>query len=106
MTLNAPEFIRRFAMHIMPKGFVRIRHYGILASSVKGVSLPSIMKQFGIRILKAKDTPPVTVANDAGYDCPLCKKGRMIIVCYFDYRGPPPHWKAKCHIPTPVQEAV
>lgn len=106
MTLDGMEFIRRFAMHILPKGFVRIRHYGILASSVKRLSLPTIMKQFGIRILKAKDIPSVPLANDAGYDCPLCKKGRMIMVCHFDYRGPPHYWKAKRHIPTPVQEAV
>ncbi len=35
MTLEATEFIRRFAMHILPKGFVRIRHYGILSSTCK-----------------------------------------------------------------------
>jgi hypothetical protein len=38
MTLDAREFIRRFSMHILPKGFVRIRHYGIVSSSSKHVS--------------------------------------------------------------------
>ena len=35
ITLDALEFIRRFALHILPKGFVRIRHYGILSSTSK-----------------------------------------------------------------------
>ena len=32
MTLDAIEFVRRFLMHVLPSGFVRIRHYGILAN--------------------------------------------------------------------------
>ena len=35
--LNDAEFIRRFALHILSKGFVRIRHYGILSSTLKKV---------------------------------------------------------------------
>ncbi len=42
MPLDATEFIRRFALHILPKGFVRIRHYGILSSSRKQKTLPAI----------------------------------------------------------------
>ena len=38
MTLEGPEFIRRFALHILPKGFVRIRHYGILSSTSKAAA--------------------------------------------------------------------
>lgn len=40
MTLEAQEFIRRFALHILPKGFMRIRHYGILSSSRKQKHFP------------------------------------------------------------------
>jgi hypothetical protein len=32
MTLSADEFLRRFVQHVLPKGFVKIRHYGLLAS--------------------------------------------------------------------------
>lgn len=42
MTLDAVEFIRRFSLHILPKGFMRIRHYGILSSSRKQKTLPVI----------------------------------------------------------------
>jgi hypothetical protein len=106
MTLDALEFIRRFSMHILPKGFVRIRHYGILASSVKSATLPVILKQFGIRVLSEKSDPVVRLAHDAGYQCPCCKKGRMQIVLNFDFRGPPLQWKAICNNITPAQEAV
>ena len=35
LTLDAIEFVRRFSLHILPKAFVRIRHYGILSSTSK-----------------------------------------------------------------------
>ena len=42
MTLTADEFIRRFLLHVLPKGFHRIRHYGLLASAgCKGIRNPS-----------------------------------------------------------------
>ena len=40
ITLDSKEFIRRFQQHILPKGFRRIRHYGILSSSWKKEKLP------------------------------------------------------------------
>ena len=39
MTLDAHEFIRRFLIHVLPTGFHRIRHYGLLASGVKAENL-------------------------------------------------------------------
>jgi hypothetical protein len=42
MTLSPDEFIRRFLLHVLPKGFHRIRHYGLLASAgCKGIRNPS-----------------------------------------------------------------
>ncbi|MDZ7848465.1 MAG: transposase [Owenweeksia sp.] len=40
MALEGMEFIRRFALHVLPKAFVRIRHYGILSSTSKKVTIP------------------------------------------------------------------
>lgn len=45
MTLDAFEFIRRYAMHILPKGLVRIRHYGILSSTSKKEASIGIKQQ-------------------------------------------------------------
>ena len=42
LTLSSNEFVRRFGLHILPKGFTRIRHYGILSSSWKKVKLPQL----------------------------------------------------------------
>ena len=39
MTLATDEFIRRFLLHVLPKGFHRIRHYGLLASSTRKANL-------------------------------------------------------------------
>ena len=45
MKLDKQEFIRRFSMHILPRGLVRIRHLGILASSAKKVSISLIHQE-------------------------------------------------------------
>src|SRR5690606_1151887 len=45
LQLSHGEFIRRFALHILPRGFVRIRHYGILSSTGKLKSIPAIREQ-------------------------------------------------------------
>jgi hypothetical protein len=39
MTLDPQEFIRRFLLHVLPSGFMRIRHYGLLANRAKGEKL-------------------------------------------------------------------
>jgi predicted RNA-binding Zn-ribbon protein involved in translation (DUF1610 family) len=75
MTLQADEFIRRFLMHILPSGFMRIRHYGLLANRCRAKSIKLIRK-----ILEAV-APEVTKTSDDGsiiYPCPKCKKGGLI----------------------------
>lgn len=50
MSLDTMEFIRRFSMHILPHGFVRIRHYGILSATSKRISIPLIQEQLPERV--------------------------------------------------------
>jgi len=97
MTLDATEFIRRFALHILPRGFVRIRHYGILSSKLKVTALPVIRKQ-----LQHPGQPAVpiekqsqSVAEPVARTCPCCKKGIMQHVMDFNFRGPPPAYLLK-----------
>ena len=52
MTLETGEFIRRFLIHVLPKGFHRIRHYGLLASGARAENLATL------RILIALAAPP------------------------------------------------
>lgn len=86
LSLNDAEFIRRFGLHILPKGFVRIRHYGILSSSKKGTVLPLLMAEMGPCTPQEKP-PPILHRR-----CPRCKAGTMVTVFMFDSRGPPEHW--------------
>ena len=55
MTLKVSEFIRRFAQHIMPRGFRRIRHYGYLSNASKSKSLSAARKSLGLQAKKRID---------------------------------------------------
>ena len=47
MTLDADECIRRFLWHVLPRGFMRLRHYGFLANRHKGQTLPRCRELLG-----------------------------------------------------------
>ncbi|MES2648093.1 MAG: IS91 family transposase [Bacteroidota bacterium] len=89
MTLDALEFIRRFAMHVLPKGFVRIRHYGILSSKLKQTALATIRTQLQPGLNQVNDGGPTPTQTVTTHTCPCCKKGLMQTILHFDYRGPP-----------------
>ncbi len=84
MTLTHKEFVRRFAQHILPKRFVRIRHYGILSSTNKRERLPELQRSLGARPLP--QCRPKTLKGR----CPACNRGRLRTILQFDSRGPPP----------------
>jgi hypothetical protein len=87
LTMEGIEFIRRFSMHILPKGFVRIRHYGILSSTCKKSSLPLIREQFPQTAIAQIELRTLSVHNPKL--CPICKTETMITIELFDRRGPP-----------------
>jgi len=92
MTLDAMEFIRRFSLHILPKGFMRIRHYGILSSSRKLKALPLIHQQLNSKYLVIEHKDWKQIATGLGFNpdcCPVCKQQTMITILSFDTRGPP-----------------
>lgn len=92
ITLQASEFIRRFSLHILPKGFPRIRHYGILSSKRKQKTLPLIHKLLKSHYQKAEQKDWKQISTDLGYNpdcCPVCKQQTMITLFCFDRRGPP-----------------
>jgi hypothetical protein len=90
MTLATDEFIRRFLLHVLPRGFHRIRHYGLLAASARKSSLALA------RDLLEVAPPPDNIAPEEPLDqrppCPCCG-GIMIVTGTFAYgwqpRGPP-----------------
>jgi len=91
MTLDSAEFIRRFAMHILPKGFVRIRHYGILSSTSKAACAIVIKEQLppAPEVKNAKPQKEI----DNPLQCPCCKKETMHTILRFNRRGPPADWE-------------
>ena len=93
MTLEAMEFIRRFSLHILPKGFVRIRHYGICSSSAKIKSALVIKAQLPPLIQLSAYVNKATLVAYNPKQCPSCKKETMETVMRFNRRGPPADWK-------------
>jgi len=83
MTLTHQEFIRRFALHILPKRFVKIRHYGSLSSTWKRQKLQNLQQSLGIQP-KAKQEKKAALPK-----CPCCKTGNLHTLLVFDKRGPP-----------------
>jgi hypothetical protein len=90
MTLQSTEFIRRFAMHILPKGFVRIRHFGILSSTSKEAAIVLVRKALSAREPQLTEiVVAASVDTNILTQCPCCKKYAMARLLEFDYRGPP-----------------
>ncbi len=81
LTLDAVEFIRRFLIHVLPQGFVKIRHFGFLANSKRRASLTLCRSLIG-------DVAPNVAAqilNDAQIravhrKCPFCNTGTLRII--------------------------
>jgi hypothetical protein len=76
MTLPACEFLRRFLLHVLPQGFVRIRHFGFLANRHRKTLLELCRRLLQLR-------PTVAAGAIADLDlplCPACRAGRLRIV--------------------------
>jgi hypothetical protein len=87
MTLQGVEFIRRFMLHVIPSGFVRIRHYGFLSNRNRKGKLDACRKALGMKSQDAETNADIQpshwydiVIKFMGIDpriCPACKKGLM-----------------------------
>ena len=94
MALDADEFLRRFLLHVVPSGFMRIRHFGLLANRTRGATLTRC------RDLLDQPTPEevrlesiaVLMQRLTGVDlsrCPACGEGRMQISAIVVRVAPP-----------------
>ena len=85
-TLDAQEFIRRFLLHVLPNGFMRIRHFGFLANRAKKQNLAQCRKLLGLSPALPEipnSSPQDLMLELTGIDltrCPSCKRGTMLIV--------------------------
>jgi hypothetical protein len=87
MTLKATEFIRRFLLHVLPTGFVRIRHYGFLANRVCQEKLAQCRALLDVEATpepiaaECSAEPRKSLEEVAGAKvCPSCGAGRMVLI--------------------------
>ena len=95
MTLAIDEFIRRFLIHVLPKGFHRIRHYGLLASGNRAANIAHARNLLAVPPCpKEPETPKVAIEEPGVLPrpCPCCG-GRMFIIETF-VRGCEPKYRA------------
>jgi hypothetical protein len=78
LQLEGEEFVRRFLLHILPRGFARIRHYGFLANRNREKKLAQIRRAVAKAPTEARDKEPST--SEACYPCPVCKAGCLRLV--------------------------
>jgi hypothetical protein len=93
MTLEAPEFVRRFLMHVLPSGFVRVRHYGLLANRHRRAKLARCRELLGMTVTPPTESAPAEPdpVTPPGHEaavkptrvCPRCGAGRMVVVAEF-----------------------
>ena len=106
MTLSADEFLRRFLLHVLPKGFVRIRHYGLLASPNVKTKLKRC--QWLLGPADSVPTESVRLRNDPIREwiekmvtrCPRC--GGHLTTTSFDRGSAPMTGTVQCTISRPV----
>jgi hypothetical protein len=80
LTLTLDEFLRRFLLHVLPKGFVRIRNFGFLANRNRAQALPLCFHSLGATQPAPPDHSPSSTTDTADlYTCPNCG-GPMIVV--------------------------
>jgi hypothetical protein len=74
MSLDAVEFIRRFLLHVLPCGFVKIRHFGFLSNRCR-----QAMVQRCRELLPARASPPVIIERHE-LVCPVCRRGHLHVI--------------------------
>jgi len=77
MTLHADEFIRRFLVHVLPQGFHRIRHYGLLASAGRKANVARARELLAVPATAGPAAPDAP--SDPRPPCPCCG-GRMVVI--------------------------
>ena len=98
MPLSGNEFIRRFLLHVLPDGFQRIRYYGFLGNRHRKEKLQHCRQL--LAMVPLEDTPAEPTGEDyrdryqaltgaSLWECPVCHRGRMIVIGVIDPRGPP-----------------
>ena len=79
MTVSLDEFLRRFLLHLLPKGFVRIRHFGLLANRRRSTLLPLCWAALGTVPSQIESETSATQESEPLWRCPKCG-GPMAVI--------------------------
>jgi hypothetical protein len=79
MTLSLDEFLHRFLLHLLPKGFVRIRHFGFLASRRRARLLPLCFAALDSAAVQTETAIPTAQDMSPNWFCPNCG-GTMVVI--------------------------
>ena len=82
MTLDADEFMRRFLLHVLPTGFHRIRHYGLLANGARTASLALARKLLHQEVQTVSDAEAESSAVSATFSCPHCGHPMIVLAIF------------------------
>ena len=80
MTLDAAEFIRRFLLHVLPPGFVKIRHFGFLANSTRRVSLALCRSLLACEQPETRPMLTDVQVRAVHRKCPACHTGTLHVI--------------------------
>jgi putative transposase/transposase-like zinc-binding protein len=95
LTLAADEFLRRFLLHVVPRGFMRIRHFGLLANRTRRATLTRCRSLLGRPPIEeaASESTAALMYRLTGIDrarCPVCGEGRMQVTAIVVHVTPSP----------------
>ena len=79
MTPSADEFLRRFLLHVLPGGFVRIRHFGFLANRHRTPLIALCLKLIGEEKLLSHCNDTIKLRAKASWPCPRCSSTMLVL---------------------------
>jgi Putative transposase len=80
MALGIDEFLRRFLLHVLPRGFVRIRHFGLLANAQRRATIASVRHLLGTTTPTPSSHDDVRSPDADRTRCPICRRGSWQVV--------------------------
>jgi hypothetical protein len=80
MRLDGEEFVRRFLLHVLPKGLMRIRHFGFLANRCRRLRLACIRQALAVAEKALAGEGTTAQERSPQYPCPHCRGGRLCVV--------------------------
>ncbi len=87
LALDGEEFVRRFLLHILPKGLMRVRHYGFLANRCRRRRLAQIRQALAV-VETAPDADTAASDPEPTYTCPHCRQPTLRVIGTLTPRRP------------------